>query len=369
MVPKLLVALAAVLLVGEAEAPRIDVATLTPEQIEARASWVKEHGEPPVDYLVGKFADHDVVFVGENHWIRENCRFVRDALEPLYREAGVRALATEFVYSRFADDLNRIVTAPEYDEAGVIAIFREGPWPIWGFREYEEIFRAVWEINRKLGDGEEPMRVIPLDGAWSQHALWFEPDKRKQFEMRLARERHMTKTLDEQAFGKGVKTLVHCGSGHALTSQGERLAAVLWRKYGKRLFQLHLHAEIPGRGGKSRFSPTLETIFAKAGGQPIGFDVIGSPLDELVDPTAVWWRFMPEARFSGFAQGYVFLVPTEELHRVRWIEGFVTKEKFEEALAICRRCGWAPKEGCSTPEELDAALAKRFAGERISGSR
>src|SRR5690242_17923776 len=34
---------------------------------------LRTSGQPPVDYLVNKFKTHDLVFLGEEHGVRENC--------------------------------------------------------------------------------------------------------------------------------------------------------------------------------------------------------------------------------------------------------------------------------------------------------
>jgi len=71
---------------------------------------VRASGRAPIRYLVDKFETHDLVLLllGEEHGIRENCEFVASVLEPLYREAGERRFATEFVRSRNSERVNRL---------------------------------------------------------------------------------------------------------------------------------------------------------------------------------------------------------------------------------------------------------------------
>ena len=349
---------------------RIDVNDMKREDLAPFVAQVKEKGLAPVPYLVKSFEKGDVVFLGETHWIRENCRLVADAVGPLYREAGVRRLATEFLRSRHNEKINAIVTAPEYDEAAVIALMRDGPWPIWGFREYEDIYEAVWKLNRSLPEDSEPLLILGLDSEWDQHALWFEiEDKMKSFQVRLDREKHMTKVLEEGAFAANRKTLVHVGAAHALVCHGERLATVLYRKYPDRIFQIHLHSNIAAGRSRSRLTRMIEAIHEMNGGAPVGFDVLGTSFGELRDRHVVGWRYLPNKCFSDFAQGYLVLAPLDGLHRVNWIEGFVTDAAFAKAERICVKCGWVKKGESKGAKELNAALAKRFAGKLISESK
>jgi hypothetical protein len=327
------------------------------------AKHFTDHGLAPVVYLETKLKAHDVVFVGETHWIRENCELVSSAVEPLYRKAGLRRLATEFLRTRHMKRMNGIVTAKTFDEKAVIEIFRDAPWPTWGFRDYLDIFRAVWAVNASLPEDAERLLVIGLDNDWKQTDLWFgDMNRRERFESTVAREKHMTKVLDEQAFVAKKKTLVHVGASHAVTCHGIRLATVLRKKYGPRLFQVHLHDRIPAGRKTSSLTDRLERLITLSGGKPLGFDVVGSPLAGWADPAAIWWRMAPKAKFSDLAMGYVYLKPHAKLRRARWIEGFITEEHFKEARAVAEKCGWTAPGECETAEQLDAKLAKRFDG-------
>jgi len=347
-----------------------DVNDMKKEGLAPFTAHLKEKGLAPVPYLVKSFEKGEVVFLGETHWVRENCRLVSDAVGPLYREAGVRRLATEFLRSRHNDKINAIVTAAEYDEAAVIALMRDGPWPIWGFREYEAIYKSIWKLNKSLPKGAEPFLLIGLDSEWSQYALWFEtPDKMDQFKTRMAREKHMIKTLDEQAFAKNLKTLVHVGAAHALVCHGERLATVLYKKYPDRIFQIHLHSNVPAGRSRSRLTRMIEALHKLNGGTPVGFDVLGTPFAPLRDRNAIWWRFLPKGTFSDFAQGYIVLAPLDGLHQVTWIDGFVTAESFAHAEKVCVKYRWAEAGAAQNAEDLNAVLAGRFAGKLISESK
>jgi len=342
---------------------RINAARLERGDLEPFINQLKQHGLGPVDYLVEKFKRHDVVLLGETHLIRENCRFIGRAVDPLYHRAGVRRLASEFMRSRNTDRANQLVTASEFDDALVVKLFKDLPWPTFGFREYMDILRAVWKLNQSLPHEAEKMEIIGLDSNWNQYDLWFNiEDPAKKFQVRVDREKHMTRSLVEGAFEKKKKTLVHIGIAHTVTCQGLRLGTVLREKYGSRLFQVVLHHAFPSRRKPAKTTWVLEEAFAAAGGKPVGFDLADSPLGNLYDVGVAWWRMKKNARLSDFILGYVIFKPHEELNRVTWVDGFLDAKNFEESRAIAEKLKWIKKGECRSVDALEKKIKERFNG-------
>lgn len=325
----------------------------------AYVETLRESGQPPIDYLVDKFKAHDVVLLGEEHGVRENCEFVASALEPLYRRAGVRRFATEFVRSSNSERVNRLVTGRSYDRDLSIAILRDYAWPTWGYREYLDILEAVWRLNAALPAGAEPLRIVPLDSDWSQHDLFFKrTTQRDRFDMMLQRERHMVRMLAEQSFAAGEKALVHLGYLHSVVSQGERLGTVLRRDYGQRVFQVCLHHRFSDSRGASSVGQLIEKVVRERGGHPVGFDVVGTPFGRLRDPKNMAFSFGGNRTFDKLAEGYLVLKPLKELHPVHWIEGFIVDSNFKDALDVATKMGQADPQRDDTPAKLDARLKK-----------
>jgi len=294
--------------------------------------------------------------------VRENCKLVADLIQPLY-EAGVRQLATEFYRTRNTALVEELVTGETFDDQLALKLLRDNPWPTWGYREYADILEAVWRLNNNLPADAERFRVVSLDSDWDQYELWFgQGGQKANFDTILKRETHMTGVLEQEALVPGRKTLVHTGFAHTVTCQGERLGTVLFEKYGQRVFQICLHQDHPGGGGRSELAGFLESTIAQSGWSSVGFDVLGSPFERLTDASTVYWRMKPDAGLADFAQGYVFLAPLGELQRVTWTEGFIDESNFEKAHAVAKRMGWVNEGECETPAELEALLARRFPG-------
>lgn len=342
----------------------IPAADVSPQQDQMLLEHLKRHHQSAVDFVVGQFQKHDLVLLGETHQVAENCQFVASLVEPMY-QAGVRTLASEFIRSRFNDDLNKLTTSPEFDEELLERLFRQGPWATWGFQEYAEIHRAAWRLNRSLPADAPKFRVIGIDSDWSQYEYWFgELDRMQIFQQSLKREQHMTNLIKTECLEKNQKALVHVGRDHTY-KQGVRLGKVLSDQYGSRIKPVTLHTTWPSREGPAPITEILERLALRAGGgQAIGFDVIQSPLARLTDRSFIHWQHVPQATLTDFAQGYVFLKPVDELHGMTWIRGFITEENFQQARAIALKMKWVRKDEADTPMELDQALEKKFRGER-----
>lgn len=307
--------------------------------------WLREHGREPVEYVLGKFAAHDVVLLGEHHEVRENCAFVA-RLVPGLAAAGVHCLVTEFLCTRQQADVDRLVsgTGEAFDEALGIELFRDLPWPSWGYREYLDILQAVWTANHARASDAQPLRVIGLDSDWRQVELWRMSDKAG-FPVRLRREQHMVEVAEREVLEQERKALFHIGWAHSLTWQGVRLGTVLRQRHGERLFQVALHHAHSA-------APLLEELFAARGGA-VGFDVVGSPLAKLrIDPPAPG---APKLTVDRIGEGLVFLVPVSDLHKVRWIDGFIDDRHFEDARFVAVKRGWISKES----DVADAAALHR----------
>jgi hypothetical protein len=319
--------------------------------------WLKRSATEPTDYVVSKFAAYDLVLLGETHEVKENCEFVAALVGPMYK-AGVRTLCSEFLRSRFNDRLAEIVSAADYEEAAVVDLFRRGPWPTWGYREYLDIVRAVWAFNRKLPAKAESFRIVGIDADWKQVDL-LKQSPAERFKIVTGREEHMAGVIEREVFGKKAKALMHIGFAHTVR-QGNRLAAKLAREHGERMFQVCLHHEMPGRGGAARFTGFVEEAVARAEKKAVGFDVAGTPLAGLRDDEGQYFRMLgPNSKFQDFAQGYVFLKPARELTSVSWVKGFIVPDTFAEAKELAERLGWVENGKHTTAAELDAALAAR----------
>lgn len=339
-------------------AQRVEPKGLDDATREACAQWLERTGMPPENYVVSKFSKYDLVMLGETHEVKENCEFVA-ALVPLLYRAGVRTLCSEFVVSRHNERLATIVTAGEYDETAVKELFRTGPWPTWGYKEYMDIVRAVWTLNRGLPSGADPFRIVGIDSDWRQIDI-LTKGAAERMKIVLAREAHMVNTIAREVFEKRTKALLHIGFAHT-ARQGKRVAASLAKNHGNQLYQICMHHDMPGAGAPGRLTRFIEEVVTGAKAERVGFDVAGTPLASLRDDQGQYFQMLgKQSTFKDFAEGYVYLGSTSQLKPVTWAKGFITPNTFEEARTVAERLRWIKQGQCTTPEQLEAALAARL---------
>jgi hypothetical protein len=309
------------------------------------------------------------------HEVRENLELVRDLIEPLYHKAGVKCFAMETLKSKHNALTNKLVTDKEYDQQLALRLFRDAFWPFWGFKEYMDIVKAVWEVNRKLPPQAERLKVVGLEQDWDAYDSLFGSGEKPAEQ----RDEHMANVFAREVLEKGDKALVLIGFSHSFThyrqpilEEGKlvrewaRFAYILHEKYGDRIFQICLHQRHAGfetvTGGKGEPDPILidfiEQMLEKAGKEPAAFDIQESPFGNLRDRQSYYFHFQKDVVFSDVTRGYIFLRPLEELNKVTWVEGFIDESNFEKAKKVAEKRGWIEmleKRGLIKPGECETA--------------
>ena len=364
-----------------ATTPGVDVTRLTKADEGRLVSYVKQSGKSPVAYVVEKFKSHDIVILGETHGNRDNLEFLEKLIPAAYRKAGVRCLATEFLRSRNNQRANKIVTAATYDHDAVMDLNRDYGW-IWGYKEYMDLFKAVWELNRSLPAGAEKFRIVGLD--IKEDPIDTLPGSKNRSEVMRALQRRddvMAETFIREIGRKGTKVLLHTGFHHAFTRYRQprvlngklvglvapRLGVLLAKTYGEKVFQVRWHsrsyAADDARGmGRPRqvLGGLVDRVMAANGNRPVGFDVEGSPFAKLRDGKSYYFAFEPKVVFADINQGYVFLKPVSEFRRCRWAVGFINESNYDKARKMASFRGWVKPGEYKTPKELDARFKAIF---------
>ena len=372
---------------GEEALVAIDVSELSGVDEEEILEELKGKKTGAIEYVVGKFKDHDVVLIGEMHQKKQTCEFVAELLPRLY-EAGVRVLGTEFVQYKNTNKVQRLISGKEFDREAANDLFREGAWPIWGFKEYVDILEAAWKVNAGLEKGEEKFQVIGLDSEWDASKLESQDEKEKKIEEKKAmrRDGFMAKVVKKEVLTKRRKAVVHTGNMHAMTGyrlpevkEGKyvkdmprRLGWILKKGYEDKVFHIAMHQLHMSGGYEGNVKVVLpmngmiERLMVKLGGGAMGFDIAGTKMARLRNKESDLFKFQSDVVFGDIAEGYVYLLPTKEEGKVTWIEGFITEKNYERARKITELKGWLkfakPLGVCEgeveTAEQLDALYMK-----------
>jgi hypothetical protein len=325
-----------------------------PAALKSRlAGYLREQGMTPEAYVIDKFRDHDIVILGEHHFIKHDVELVQALIPRLY-EAGVRDLGIEFGCREFQDRADALVTADTYDEALARWImFQWGSY--WPYVEYLGLYRKAWELNRSLPSGAPKFRIVSLDyrprfdlvtermTPALTEAVWFKGP----------RDEYMARTIIDEFVKKRKKALVYVGQHHAFTRyhapeydfETKRLDGlfvgsagnIVWRKIRGKVFQICLHYPWTTAAGARTYDypvgGVVDRLLTEFPGRRVGFDVAGSPFGELADKGTFYALGHKTFTFGDFCDGYICQKPFGEYEGCSVDPLFITAENFAEAVA------------------------------------
>jgi hypothetical protein len=327
-----------------------------PAVMDSLRSFAEAHWRSPEDYVLGTFATHDIVFLGEFFKIRQNVQLV-SALIPRLYAAGVRCLGIEYALSDDQGDIDALLSAPGWDEAKARAITFD--WlETWGFQEYVDLYKTAWQLNHGLPAGAPPFRIVGLNVRQDWAALRTDRDMNdpkvvaKIFAAGLP-DAHMAAVIDSQIIQKGEKALIFCGRQHIFTrfhsrdyekyvtdmhlSETRLAAAIVYDRIGTRAFSICLHAPWPDKSQKTGLAyPAEGVIDALITQLPpekrnAGFDTSGTPLGGLPVKTGVYAKGAPGLTVSDLFDGYVIQGPIADYTMVTPIRDFVQPRDADRA--------------------------------------
>jgi hypothetical protein len=289
-------------------------------ELPEAASHLADRGVPPVDYVASKFEAHEVVLLGEGHWVRHDVELVRD----LVRVHGGRAfgvLASELYPASEQATIDRVTAAETWDEAAAMSVLRASAWP---YRQYLDVLREAWAANRD-GSGRH-LRVLALGPGedWRERLL----PRGETYET------FMAGLVAGQVGDPASRVLVHVGFHHAFTRyyqpdqwRGQRVTRfmdrmgnLLWRQLGQQVFMVALHPPFLCRDDEefSTCPPVegaIDCAADAAGGRPVGFDVAASPFAAL-SVRAHYATGYPDLRLVDLADGWVWQARPDALRLV-----------------------------------------------------
>ena len=155
----LILTIAAVMLAGCGS--QQDKAPLDQTQLFELKQYLVANQYPPVEYVISKFADHDVVFLGEFHRITDHSLLVQQLVPRLY-ENGIFTLATEFAVKAEQALIDSLLNGSIYDE-NLARHIQMTQYSLWPWQEYLDIYKAAWELNRSLPDTARPFRILGIN--------------------------------------------------------------------------------------------------------------------------------------------------------------------------------------------------------------
>jgi hypothetical protein len=336
---------------GAPRRPVTDTGKLSALLQFAETAW-----RSPEDYIVGAFAHHDVVFLGEFFKIRQNVELVKGLIPRLYA-AGVRNLGIEYALSDDQGQIDSLLTAPAWDDGRARAITFH--WLVtWGYQEYIDLYRAAWQVNSTRAAGARPFRIVGLN----VHQNWdylktqkdlSNPETVAKIFANGVPDAAMAGVIDREFTRTGEKALVFCGMQHIFTryrsrayeknaaamklAETRRAGNIVFQKMGGRAFSISLHAPWPDGTQKAGLGyPVDGAVDALIEALPedkrsAGWDTEGTPLGALPLVHGSYAEDSPGGTLADLFDGYVVQGPIAAYTMVTPIRDFISPANAELA--------------------------------------
>lgn len=323
---------------------------LSDERAAELAGYLAAHANTPEQYVIGKFGRYDIVFLAEDHAIKHNLLLAQRLIPLLYR-AGVYNFGMEFGASEDQAELDRLVTAERYDEAiarRLMFNYNVG----WAYREYMDIYRAAWKLNRSLPPGARKFRVLNLSYRydWSAYGGNRTPATLARVHHRGNPEIYRADLVRREIVVKGEKILILAGNSHAFTRyaqpvddylsvgfyrlESRYMGGLLYAEVPEKVFTIQLHRAFDSQtgGGAVLVHPAdgaIEQVMAYLPGRRVGFDLVDTPMGELRDHS-YYAIGHPDLRLRDLVDGYIYERPLREFEGCTIDRHFVTSANWAE---------------------------------------
>jgi len=327
---------------------------LTEEVKKGLIGYLRTHWMTPEDYVISKFETHDIVLIGEHHFIKHDVEFIQGLIPILY-ENGIMNLGIEFGCYELQEQADSLLTAEAYDEdLARWLVFQWGSY--WPNVEYLDLYRKAWEVNHSLPADAPKFRIVGLDyrARWDLFTENMPVRRWQRILSKGPRDKHMADVITREFINQGRKALIYAGQHHSFTRYHEpeydfkrnrvirlernRMGNRIYRKIRNKVFNICLHYPWTTIKGPKKYDypvdGAVDSIMREFTEKRFGFDIIDSPFGALSDSDALYSAGRRNFTFRDFCDGYIFLKPFAEYEGCSVDPLFITKENFKEAVSF-----------------------------------
>jgi hypothetical protein len=338
------------------------------DAINKSIQYLSNNKMSPQEYIASKFKSKDIILLSEEHRVKENLELVKSLIPVLYKN-GVYTIGMEFGASENQKSLDSLILAPEYNEdlaRKLMFNYNSG----WVFKEYTDLYKAAWLFNKTVSKSAKKFRILNLSYRynWSSFSGYRTPEKMKKVFYKGNTEAYRFGIVEKEVIAKAEKILILTGDIHAFTryrfpvydflgSDFVRLengyfGNLLYDKYPQRVYSILLHKpfmNLPDAKPElvSPANGAIETIMQKLNNEPIGFDLVNTPVGKLREDSYYSLGYK-KFTLADFYDGYVFLKPIKQLSGCEIDTAFLTEKNWEQAKENVTDPDWRPR-----PKSLD----------------
>ena len=331
--------------------------------IDNSIKYLNKNNSSPQEYIIDKFSNADIILLAEDHRVKENLDFLGSLIPQLYKN-GIFTIGMEFGAYEDQKLLDSLVTAETYDEnLARQLMFNYNPG--WAFKEYMDIYRCAWAYNQTLKKNERKFRILNLSYKynWAAFSGQRTPENMKNVFYNGNIEFFRFKMVENEIIRKNEKVLILTGDVHAFTKyhfpfydfaspnyvrfDSTYFGNLIYAKYPKKVFSILLHKPFYNYPNKKPMliSPAngkIEQIMSLLYNQPMGFDLMNTPLGNLPD-SSYYSMGYPNFKLSDFYDGYIFLKPIKQLSSCTIDTLFLNEANWQEACKNIPDPDWHPK--------------------------
>jgi hypothetical protein len=335
--------------------PRID-----PQQLEELKSHIQAYRRTPEQLVLEAFDQHDIVFLGgisDSSVIKEHTDLYLELIPQLH-ENGVYNIGIEQALYNDQARIDELVTSERYDEGAARQVLFNRH-VMWGYEEYAEIFKRVWELNNYLTSDQKPMRIVGI----SPRNEWKYLQKQKDLENNETKKKilaqgltsvFMAQAIKNEIIEKGEKALIISRAPEIFTryrykkyaedtlktgfTESRNAGNIIFDEIGDRAATILLHYPWPDDRSVYRFGRPFDGAFdALLADQPgeqlrVGVFARGTPFGDLRIKNGGYAYGYEDLTMKDLCEGYVIFRPLHEHTTITPIPDFITRENFPEAL-------------------------------------
>ena len=335
--------------------PRIDN-----KQLDTLKEHVQAYNRSPEQLVVEAFEEHDIVFLGgisDSSVIKEHADFYLKLISLLH-EKGVNTIGIEHALYNDQALIDELVASDRYDEVKTKQILFNRH-VMWGYKEYADIFKTVWELNNYLKSDQKPMRIVGL----SPRNEWKHLQKDKDLKENETKKKilaqgltsvFMAKAIRTEIIEKGEKALIISRAPEIFTkyrykkyaedtlqtgfSESRNAGNIIYDEIGDRAATILLHYPWPVErtmyGLGRPFEGAFDALLASLPQEQLrtGVYTKGTPFADLPLREGVYAYGYEDLTLKDLCDGYIIFRPLHEHTTITAIPDFITRENFEEAF-------------------------------------
>lgn len=321
------------------------------DSIDKSIQYLLDHKQSPQEYIASIFTTKDIVLLSEEHRVKENLELVKSLIPFLYKK-GVYTIGMEFGASENQKTLDSLILAPTYNEdlaRKLMFNYNSG----WVFKGYTDLYKAAWAFNKTIAGSARKFRILNLSYRynWSSFSGSRTAEKMKKVFYKGNTEAYRFGIVEKEIIAPGEKILILTGDIHAFTRykfpvydflavdftrlENGYFGNLLYDKYPEKVYSVLLHKplmNLPDTKPElvSPANGAIERIMQQLGNEPLGFDLVHTPLGKLRDDS-YYSLGHKDFTLGDFYDGYVFLKPIKKLSGCEIDTAFLTQKNWEKA--------------------------------------